>query len=364
MQKEIGSNFDLNLAALTKESAKVDLRKYGINGSDALLLSTGRSAIQLVLDEIEKRNPNLTKTALIPPFTCHTVIEPFLSRNYDVRTYALDECLNVAPDSFRNELMATDAKVVLVHRYYGFDTLKGIDTVIAEFRKKGVVFIEDKTQCLYSNLPDIHADYYVASMRKWAGLADGGFASCKEGSFHIPLQDYTKELMESKVKAMQWKYEYLHEDKGEKKRFLTEFRRAEDILGGQTGYHRICPISEQVQATMDVEMLSKKRKNNYRFVYERLCDKMRILSCAPSDDAVPLYIALSCEDRENLQAHLSKHDIYAPFIWDKEDCCPKVSTIVNEIYDTVICLPVDQRYDHDDMERMVEYVEDFLKCRQ
>lgn len=40
-------------------------------------------------------------------------------------------------------------------------------------------------------------------------------------------------------------------------------------------------------------------------------------------------------------------------IWHKAECSPVVDEDADYVYDHILCIPVDQRYDSDDMERIV-----------
>lgn len=61
MQREIGSNFDLNPNIFKNEENHWSLENLGLFGADSVLMSTGRSAQALVIDEVEQRNPSLQK---------------------------------------------------------------------------------------------------------------------------------------------------------------------------------------------------------------------------------------------------------------------------------------------------------------
>ena len=64
------------------------------------------------------------------------------------------------------------------------------------------------------------------------------------------------------------------------------------------------------------------------------------------------------DERKNLQALLADNDVYAPVVWPKAECCPPVSEIAESIYRHILCIPIDQRYDVDDMERIISILSD------
>lgn len=363
MQNEIGSNFDLNPEiVLYGCGSTLSIESFGFNGTDSAFLSTGRSAESLALDTISERNPNIRKVSLIPPFTCSTVIEPFLNHGYKVISYSIDSALNINVDKFREILIASEAQVVLFHRYFGFDTMKGFEEIINEFLPKGVVFIEDKIQCLYSGFHSLPVDYIIGSMRKWAGLPDGGFVVCKTGVFKNKPTDYDKELEQLKLEASFAKYEYLHKNLGKKKHFLNLFRKAEQQLNLEASYYQISPASVTIQQNLEVPVLKKKRRENYNRLYEGLrdFDIIQIQTPELTKSEVPLYFVMSLKKRSELQNHLRLHDIYAPIIWPKLEECPRICNEAQNIYDKVLCLPVDQRYNVNDMDRIINCIEEYI----
>lgn len=356
MLSEVGSNFWISPDELKiNSSSEINLVQFGCVGNDCAFFSTGRSAISYVLDTIESRNPNVKKVALLPPFTCHTVIEPFLAKGYEVRTFHVGQNLRSSATDLLNVIETCQVGVILFHRYFGFDTIKNIGAIIPVLRSEGVIVIEDCTQCLYSRFSKSDADYSVGSIRKWCGVPDGGFAVCRDGNFNNKPTQVDKKLQEAKKEASILKYEYLFNGKGDKSVFLTQYREAEDILAAQKQYFTISDLSKLIQVNLDVEFLKAKRKANYEIVARGLigCNGVKVLFDTINEDVVPLYCPILCKDRQAVQKELVKNNIYAPVVWPKADCCPQVDEDADYLYEHILCIPIDQRYDIDDMERVV-----------
>ena len=61
-----------------------------------------------------------------------------------------------------------------------------------------------------------------------------------------------------------------------------------------------------------------------------------------------------------MQEYLAKHDIYAPVIWPKPSQCEgMIDSKVEWIYKHILAIPCDQRYDIDDMERIVQVLKSY-----
>lgn len=365
VQKEIGSNFDLNPELVLKDDLKVDLKKYGMNGTDQVLCSTGRGAESFVLDEIQCRNPKTKKIALVPPFTCHTVLEPFINHGYKIIGYPIDEHMGILKDGFRECLIRSDAQVILFHRYFGFDTLQGTAKLFKEFAEKGIIFIEDKTQCIYSECEELNADYIVGSFRKWTAMPDGGYALCREGKFANEIAEYDKELEKEKMEAFYLKYNYLHKNLGDKAAFLEKFKKAEWMIDAQSVCRKISPLSEKLQANLNLINLKSIRSKNYSILYEGIQRLKKIHSLMPElgKNDVPLYFVIMTEDRDKLQQYLRDYSIYAPIVWPDSGLMANICTAAQNIYAHVLCLPIDQRYSAEDMERILKHLGEYdLLC--
>ena len=358
MLSEIGSNFWISPGEGNSGKPIGAPLQFGYQGSDHVWVSTGRSATRLVLQTIEERNPKCKKVALLPPFTCHTVFEPFMDFSYEIHTLPINPDLSIDADDILSCQKLYDAGIVLVHRYYGFDTLPVFNQAVLSLQKKGVVVIEDCTQCLYSSFAISEADYVVASIRKWCGVPDGGFAICREGVFtHKPIHEDTK-MVETKRIASELKYQFLFEGKGDKPSFKAKYREGEALLDNQDGYYAIGKLSASIQAELNVEQLKRKRRENYRILLDGIQNMsgLKVVFSTLPDDVVPLYFPLFIDDREVIQDLLADNDIYAPVVWPKEDNCPVTGEVADSIYKKILCIPIDQRYAVEDMQRIVEVI--------
>lgn len=360
MLSEIGSNFWIAPEDIKGQAKLQTPYSLGYEGSDYAWLSTGRSATRFVLRTIEERNPNIKKVALLPPFTCHTVIEPFIEYGYEVHTLPVSLSLETTADEIIRCQEQANATVLIVHRYYGFDTLPNFNYAVEVLRAIGVVIIEDCTQCMYSTFKPSDADYFVGSIRKWCGVPDGGFAICKEGCFTDKPSTEDKAMVETKRIASVMKYQYLFEHEGDKPTFKAKYREGEGMLDEQHGFYSIGKVSATIQANLNMEILRPKRQSNYQTLLNGLknVSSFKILFNDLPDDVVPLYFPILVEDRETLQGLLADNDIYAPVVWPRPDCCPSICKEAEEIYEKILCIPIDQRYGSDDMERIVKVITD------
>ena len=362
MQKEIGSNFWLAPEDIKEECGTMSNPEiFKCKGTDYVWMSTCRSATALVIQTIEERNPQISKIVCLPAYTCHTVFEPFIHAGYKVITLPVRKNLISNTQDLLCAIRQAEVGIVLFHRFFGFDTLPEIDSIIKELRDRGIVIIEDCTQSMYSDISRMDADYFVGSIRKWCGVPDGGYAVCKEGRFTIkPIQpDY--KLEEAKCRASEMKYEYLFCQKGDKDAFLSLYRKAEEILDAQSTYYSISPLSIKVQISLDIKRMKTKRFDNYKTLLELFKGLNGITPVFKEIDEkiVPLYLPLIVENRKEIQKILVDNAIYAPIVWPKDEACPPICEEAEFLYEHLLCIPIDQRYDADDMERIGKVIHDY-----
>lgn len=356
MLREIGSNFWMDPTEEYNGTVDITPEVFGIEGSDYTWLSTGRSAISMAIKEAERRNPKIERIALVPSYTCHTVITPFLEAGYKVEPLAVDERLCIKGENLLNAVKRAKAGIMLIHHYFGFYTIPGWEDVYKKIRDIGVVIVEDRTQCLYSSFEMSGADYVVGSIRKWHGVPDGGFLVCKEGILENKPKEPDLVLEQTKKEAAFLKYNYLYHQQGTKERFLDTYAKAESILDHQAKRYTISDTSLQMQACLNVGELKVKRRQNYGYLLSRL-DGLETVSFVFPDlpeGITPLYCPLLTLDRKKIQNYLSAHAVYAPVIWPKSEKLPTVCGKADILYEEMLCIPIDQRYGREEMEKIAE----------
>lgn len=358
MLREIGSDFWIKPDEKNDKNCNITPETFHIQGSDYVWLSSGRAAISFVLESLKREKKLLKATALIPSYTCHTVIEPFLQAGYEVKSIPIDDRLCTNSEQLLYTAEKLQADIVLFHRYFGFNTIFNCDAAIRELKKAGVVTIEDRTQSLYSEFSPSPSDYIVASIRKWHGVPDGGFAVCREGNFENKPIEYDERLEREKIQAGILKYEYIFHHKGEKAMFLSKYKAAENILSNQKKAYAISDISLQMQINLNVKKMIHQRRKNYLYLLRALIKQKEIKPLFPElpENVTPLYFPIVVNKREKIQGYLSENHIYAPIIWPKAKAITVDSIEANRLYDQLLCLPIDQRYNVDDMRRIAECI--------
>ncbi len=347
MRSEIGSEF------WETDIAKGEEREIG---SAHQYLLSGRTALDLIIKDIQASEP--IGSVAMPSYCCHTMIQPFMDNGIDVEFYNV----RLQKGRYTYEVdVETSCDVILIMKYFGFAS-EIADQSIEEFRKRGKIIIEDATHSWFSDPPNHRKSNYVySSLRKWTGVTGGAIALKSSGPFEINGPDRLNlRYIELRRKAARLKKQFIEEGIGEKKIFLTMFNKAEELLDKD---YKGCGVPASVETgikSLDREKIIKARKENSKILIEGLKDIKGVESVALSDKDVPLFVPIRIAKgkRNELQQYLIDNSIYCPIHWPLTD----VHAIKErDLYNNCLSLICDQRYNSEDMGRIVGLIKAFYK---
>ncbi len=109
----------------------------------------------------------------------------------------------------------------------------------------------------------------------------------------------------------------------------------------------------------NLEVIQHRRFENYTYLYHNICENNKVVKVCKNINEVttaPLYFTIYVDDRPSLQCQLAQDAIYAPIIWPVEDKRVLINDVVKYIYDHILAIPIDQRYNSNDMKRVVEII--------
>lgn len=333
-----------------------------ISNKQIAFYDSGRSALMQALYNIAGCRRDLK--CLVPAYTCSTVLRPFINSGFKLFFYSVDQNLETNEDDIRRQLMNTAPDVFLFHNYFGVNCIDPETDCLREYRKKGGIIIEDYTQFLFgiSQTRIDNVDYSIGSLRKWFPITDGGFLISND-----IVKEETEvfdELIKLKAEAQSLKRQYLDGDKTiEKDTFLKINAEAERMLDDMSTVHSMSLNAYSKLMFADIEKIKSKRSFN-AMILEKGLTKIEEVSpvIKIENGAIPLYYPIYVNERERLQAYLKENNIFAPVLWPRDNCISINSEMLEHIYKDILCLPCDERYDVDDMERIVSVINDkFIK---
>lgn len=337
--KEIGSEFHYVDIRMDKQNELFSFRK-----KDEVFTFSGRTAIETVL-----KNVKYVKKALLPSYCCQAMIEPFRKAHIQIDFYDVyfDDELIIDIKPFE------DVDLILWCNYFGFIN-KTPD--FHEFINRGGILVEDITHSLLSK-KQYHNDssYAIASLRKWFPLISGGYCFSMHNDIkEKPIIEVPEVFIESKKEAMLEKSKYLKNGSEiTKESYLKKFSDVNSWLANNYSNMKIDYISEKIINNIDISYITNKRKNNAKSIYKYL---KLIKNIKPLFDEhymdCPLFVPIIFEDKEKrdlVRNELIKEKIYCPIHWPKpNDQCQ------SNLYDLELSLVCDQRYDKNDIDRMMK----------
>ncbi len=197
--------------------------------------------------------------------------------------------------------------------------------------------------------------------------SDGGFVASD-----IPLAEDVLETGEEyareRLVPLVQKWEYLKEKERRtggaltagwlprKAEYLKRNRNLENALDCYQGVRRISRISAEILSRVDEEGARRRREENYHALYQHICGMKRLWAILPEKEThAPLYLPVYVKERDSLQRFLAGYGIYAPVLWpvgeENKDFLQGDGTY---IFEHMLALPIDQRYDAGDMEQLAE----------
>lgn len=333
--RELGSEFWIS-----------DEQLVPVSEREGLFVLSGRTAIDLILQDILKHQP--VKNVYMPAYCCDSMLAPFLRMNVKVDFYDMffDGNLKYEIDADK------DADILYVSNYFGYENTLPED-VIRHFKAKGSIILYDRTHSYLMEDEQVAFDYAFVSLRKWMGVATG---AAIEGLDAVDLSACP--YAEVKIQAMKAKYRYLNGDLSvEKAAFLEAFARFGKLLESDYRNYGMDNLSYALLKSQDLERMRSQRRANAAYLHENLrFDFLGELS----GKSCPLFVPMICAsyaEREKLRKVLLETQIYCPVHWPKNSMITS-NMKVNQLFDCELSLLCDQRYGLEEMAFIVKKIKE------
>ena len=143
----------------------------------------------------------------------------------------------------------------------------------------------------------------------------------------------------------------------EKDVFLSELRQGETMIDKLDGVHPISEISMQMLGTLNGEEIAFARRENIKHLWSLLNGKVEMVpGLERSFEGAPFSLPILVDNRDVVQQKLARRGVYAPVLWPIDEKARKVCENSACVSDHMLSLPIDQRYDWDDMEDIAKIV--------
>ena len=303
---------------------ELDTYKLPMLHDDAIALNSGRNALAYLL---EAKN---IKKLVIPYFLCDSVPELLKRENVSYRFYHID--INFRPE----KMSLNDDEWLYIVNFYGQLDREYLGSLKKLYRR---IIIDNAQNYFEAPLEDTDVLY---TCRKFFGVADGAF-----------LYSDTKlkrELLSDES------FDRMHFLLGRFERPASEFYNeyvVNNHLFAKEPIKKMSVLTNNLLHGIDYDFVKQRRSDNFNIFYEAFKNINR-LTLYKTEGAFmyPLYLKFGSEIRKKLQ--LEK--IYIPTLWPAVfDIC-KTDMLEYDMALNILPLPVDQRYDSDDIEFIIDRI--------
>lgn len=316
--KTIGGYFELELS---KEN------EY----HSTIAVNSGRSAFELILKAREY------KKVFIPLYTCEVISKALDKMGIEYEFYKLNN--NLEPEKNWLSSIAGD-EALLYTNYFGLK-----DDFIGQIGSLCKNVIIDNCQSFYSR-PQIGFDTFY-SPRKFFGVPDGGYLFLRDNTevADIPLQDIVYNRSLHLLKRIDLSPQEGYKD------FV-----ANESEFNVSGVRRMSKVSTRILSSINYTKIKDTRRKNFEFL-QKSFHRINILNLdyLSLQESTPMVYPLLIEF-SGLREWLTENQIYTAKYWqevfEKADC----GSFESHLSSNLISLPIDQRYNIEDMEYIVKII--------
>ena len=314
MMDAIGGYFELEL-------------RHGVHyHKDAICLNSARNCFEYVL------SARKYKKVYIPYYTCEVMLQPLQKMHVDYEFYHIGRNLEPLEDR-----RLKDGEAYLYTNYFGLKQ-SCVERLASVYKTRLIV---DNAQAFYAPRIDCVDTFY--SPRKFFGVADGGclYTDCRL------INDFPLDKSCDRMKHL-----LIRIDENAEAGYSV-FRQADDSLDNQP-IRLMSKLTKRVLGSIDYVDVCKKRRDNFLFLHEYL-DEKNIIHLKLGENDVPMVYPFYSSNSE-LRQHLIEQKVFIAKYWPNVlDWCKPYDEEYS-LCQYILPLPIDQRYDREDIERIIRLI--------
>ena len=311
--KQIGGYFEL------------ELRKGEEYHKEALRLNSGRNAFEYVL------RARGYKKVYLPYYTCDVMLEPINKLKLEYEFYHINEQLEPI---FNFNHIGEDETFVYTN-YFGIKS-----EVVQKLSNICPNLIIDNSQAFFEK-PIAKIDTFY-SPRKFLGVPDGAYLYINK-SLQIKLsRDKSVTRFSHLIKRI---------DEGAEAGYL-DFKANDRALKGQS-IKLMSALTQALLCNIDYNLIIKKRKRNYEFLYKFLRESNE-LKLPEEHDFVPMVFPYRTAKGNVLKQKLIREGVFVATYWPNVIEWAENKSLEYKIASEMIFLPIDQRYNITEIKKIVK----------
>ena len=294
--------------------------------SSVIALNTGRNCLEYIL------RVRGYQCVYLPYYSCEVILEPFKKLNVDYKFYHINGHLELDED-----IQLRDGEAILYVNYYGLKQ----DYTQLMARRYGERLIVDNTQAFF--FPPLTGIDTFYSCRKFFGVADGAYLFCDK-ELEMPLeQDLSWERMGYLLERID-----ISPESG-----YSAFLNQSELLSDNP-IKTMSRLTKRIMQSIDYGQVAERRRRNFEFLAAALNQKNG-MSLPLNDDAVPMVYPFLSDD-SLLRQRLIENKVFVATYWPNvRDWCDEGS-LEHQLASNLLPLPIDQRYDAEDMEKILQLI--------
>lgn len=312
--QDIGGYFELELNKT---------REYHPN---AYKVNTSRNAFAIVV--ITQK----VKKVYLPYYCCDSLIKILQKYKVNFEQYHISP--NFLPVKYPS--LKTRERLLYIN-YFGLND--GNVTQLAE--RFGNNLIIDNSQAFFSK-PLLNNDTFY-SPRKYFGIPDGSYLYSKTSSFSLNRQ----QRISNKIN-----YLFGRIESGSNK-YLSDYQATENWIGKQD-IKKMSKISARILTSINYLKAKKTRTSNFIYLHNSLGNLNQMKLKIPKI-SVPFCFPFISK-KTGLRKFLINQHIYTPLYWPELSTSPDLNVFEKTMVNNLLPLPIDQRYNHRDMDRIIKLV--------
>lgn len=326
--------------------------------TSGIFLSGGQSAIRFILEDL---NISSNEFVLVPSYLCPSILQNFKKLNVKYEFYKVNKDLSIDIEDINKKLNLLEVKALFLINYFGFYHKEEAIKYLNQLKDKGIIIIEDAVQMLWFCRKRYIGDYIFNSYRKFLPI-DGSIVLCnKKISYEFEKDDYYKNIKLARSKKTEFQNNYI----GSEEEFLSLYEKAEKEYSKRERILGMDDKSKELLSKIDYKFILKKRKENYCYLFDKLIYNENIQIIYDKnliEDNVVLGFPILIKKRDEIRIKMREENIYCPVHWDILNESWAVEYVDSRyISKNIITLPIDQRYDLDDMDRVIENINKLVR---